>query len=57
MAVHALCDDGPAGAGYVLTGPDSLTGFVQISIIGRVIGRTLRIEEISPDEARQECSV
>ena len=53
VAVQALCDDGPAGADYVLTGPDSLTGFEQISIIGRVIGRTLRIEEISPDEARQ----
>jgi hypothetical protein len=37
-----------------LTGPDSLTRFEQISIIGRVIGGTLHIEEISPDEARQE---
>jgi hypothetical protein len=37
-----------------LTGPDSLTRFEQISIIGRGIGGTLRIEEISPDEARQE---
>jgi uncharacterized protein YbjT (DUF2867 family) len=54
VAVHALCEDGPAGADYVLTGPDSLTRFEQISIIGRVIGGTLRIEEISPDEARQE---
>ncbi len=42
------------GAEYVLTGPQSLTQFEQLSTIGRVIGRPLRIEEISPDEARNE---
>jgi uncharacterized protein YbjT (DUF2867 family) len=49
-----LCDDGHAGADNGLTGPDSWTQFEQLSIIGRVISRTLRSEEISPDEARQE---
>jgi uncharacterized protein YbjT (DUF2867 family) len=53
VAVRTLCDDGHAGAEYVLTGPDSLTQFEQISTIGRAIGRNLRIEEISPDEARR----
>ena len=54
VAVRALCDDGHAGAEYVLTGPQSLSQFEQISTIGSVMGRSLRIEEISPDEARRE---
>src|SRR5260370_9396254 len=54
VAVRALCEDGHAGAEYVLTGPQSLTQFEQVSTIGRAIGRSLRIEEISPDEARRE---
>jgi len=54
VAVRALCDDGHAGAEYVLSGPQSLSQFEQVSTIGRVIGRSLRIEEISPEEARSE---
>jgi uncharacterized protein YbjT (DUF2867 family) len=54
VAVRALCEDGHAGAEYVLTGPESLSQFEQVSTIGRVIGRSLRIVEISPDEARRE---
>jgi uncharacterized protein YbjT (DUF2867 family) len=54
VAVRALCEDGHAGAEYVLTGPQSLTQFEQVSAIARVLGRSLRIEEISPDEARRE---
>jgi uncharacterized protein YbjT (DUF2867 family) len=33
VALHALCEDGHAGAEYVLTGPQSLTQFEQLSII------------------------
>jgi uncharacterized protein YbjT (DUF2867 family) len=54
VAVRALCEDGHAGAEYVLTGPQSLTQSEQISTIGAVIGRSLRIEEISPEDAKQE---
>ena len=54
VAVRALCEDGHAGAEYLLTGPQTLTQSEQISIIGDVIGRPLRLEEISPDEARTE---
>jgi len=56
VAVRALCEEGHAGAEYVLTGPQSLSQFEQVSAIGRVIGRPLRIEEISPDEARRELA-
>src|SRR5712692_6720048 len=54
VAVRALCEDGHVGAEYVLTGPQSLSQFEQVSTIGRAIGRSLRVEEISPDEARRE---
>jgi len=56
VAVDALCDDGHAGAEYILTGPQSLSQFDQVSTIGRAIGRSLRIEEMSPDEARRELA-
>ena len=54
IAVRALCEEGHSGAEYVITGPESLTQVEQVSIIGRVIGRSLRVEEISPEEARRE---
>jgi uncharacterized protein YbjT (DUF2867 family) len=54
VAVRALCEDGHAGAEYVLTGPESLSQFEQLSTIAGAIGRSLRIEEMSPDEARRE---
>jgi uncharacterized protein YbjT (DUF2867 family) len=54
VAVRALCEDGHAGAEYVLTGPQSLSQLEQLLTIGRAIGHSLRIEEISPDEARHE---
>jgi uncharacterized protein YbjT (DUF2867 family) len=54
VAVRALCQDGHAGGEYVLTGPQSLSQFEQISTIGEAIGRSLRIEEMSPEDARDE---
>jgi uncharacterized protein YbjT (DUF2867 family) len=54
VAVRALCEEGHAGAEYVLTGSQSLTHSEQISTIAGVLGRELRVEEISPDEARRE---
>src|SRR5947199_7843419 len=54
VAVRALYEDGHAGAEYVVTGPQSLTQAEQVRPIGRAIGRSLRVEEMSPDEARRE---
>jgi len=54
VAVRSLLEDGHAGAEYLLTGPQSLTHAEQLSIIGDVIGRPLRMEDISPEEARRE---
>jgi uncharacterized protein YbjT (DUF2867 family) len=54
VAVRALCEDGHASAEYVVTGPQSLTQAEQVRTIGRAIGRSLRVEEISPEESRSE---
>jgi uncharacterized protein YbjT (DUF2867 family) len=54
VAVRTLCDGGHSGREYVLTGPESLSQIEQISVIGTVLGRALRVEEISPEEARRE---
>ena len=52
VAVAALTDDRHAGKTYVLTGSRSLTNAEQIELIGAALGRTLRYEELSPEEAR-----
>ena len=54
VAARVLCEAGHAGGEYVLTGPESLSQLDQLRTIERVIGRALRIEEMSPDEARRE---
>jgi uncharacterized protein YbjT (DUF2867 family) len=54
VAVRTLRGDGHAGAEYVLTGPQSLSQHEQVSIIGRAIDRPLRIEEMTPEQARSE---
>ena len=56
VAVRALTETRHHGAEYVLTGPQSLTQREQVEIIGDVIGRSLRFEEISPETARQELN-
>ncbi len=41
---------------FVLTGPESLSQAAQIHTIGDVIGRPLRLEELSPDEFRRDTA-
>jgi uncharacterized protein YbjT (DUF2867 family) len=54
VAVRTLLDAGHDGAEYVLTGPQSLSQLEQVITIGEVIGRSLRFEEMSPEETRRE---
>jgi len=54
VAARALQDDGHAGGDYLLTGPGSLSQAEQVSIIGDVLGRRIKFEELSPDEFRTE---
>ncbi|MFE7592433.1 NAD(P)H-binding protein [Kitasatospora sp. NPDC057512] len=52
VAARTLHQDGHAGGDYVLTGPESLSQAAQVEIIGNVLGRPTRFEELSPDEFR-----
>jgi uncharacterized protein YbjT (DUF2867 family) len=54
VAVRALTDDAHAGKTHVLTGPEAVTQADQVRIIGEVIRRPLRFEEIAPEETRDE---
>jgi uncharacterized protein YbjT (DUF2867 family) len=54
VAAQTLYQDGHAGGDYVLTGPASLSQAEQVSIIGDVVGRRIKFEELSPDEFRSE---
>jgi uncharacterized protein YbjT (DUF2867 family) len=56
VAARALYEDGHAGGDYVLTGPESLSQAQQVSIIGDVIGRRIRFEEMSPEDFRRETA-
>jgi uncharacterized protein YbjT (DUF2867 family) len=56
VAARALYEDGHAGGDYVLTGPQSLSQAVQVSIIGEGIGRRIRFQELSPEEFRRDTA-
>ena len=53
VAAHALLDARHVGADYVLTGPEALSHAEQLHAIGEATGRTLRFEELTPDEFRR----
>ncbi|ADI07533.1 NADPH:quinone reductase and related Zn-dependent oxidoreductase-like protein [Streptomyces bingchenggensis BCW-1] len=53
VAVRALTEDGHGHTAYALTGPEILTQAEQVRTIGEVLGRPLRWQELSREEARQ----
>jgi uncharacterized protein YbjT (DUF2867 family) len=56
VAVKALTTDGHASAVYRLTGPEPLTQGDQARILGEVLGRPIRFEEVPADGVRQAMS-
>lgn len=54
VAVTALLEDGHAGRAYVLTGPEAITQADQVRAISGALGREVRFEEITPDQAREQ---
>lgn len=54
VAVHALTGTGHEAAAYFLTGPEALSQRQQVDTIAGVLGRPLRFDEQTPDEAREE---
>jgi uncharacterized protein YbjT (DUF2867 family) len=56
VAARALYEERHAGGDYVLTGPEPLSQAEQVSVIGDVLGRRIRFEELTPDEFRRETA-
>ncbi|MEU3555728.1 NAD(P)H-binding protein [Streptomyces fragilis] len=54
VAARTLYEDGHAGGDYVLTGAESLTQTAQVEVIGEVLGRPVRFEEMTPQEFRRQ---
>lgn len=48
VAALTLVDDGHAGHGYILNGPEALTSREQVTILADVLGRDLKFEDVTP---------
>jgi uncharacterized protein YbjT (DUF2867 family) len=53
VAALALLEDGHGGRAYTLNGPDMLSHRRQVELIAEAIGRPIRFEVVSRDEARE----
>ncbi|WP_010047514.1 NAD(P)H-binding protein [Streptomyces chartreusis] len=53
VAALALLEDGHCGRAYTLNGPDMLSHRRQVELIAEAIGRPIRFEVVSRDEARE----
>lgn len=56
VAVRALCDSAHAGQDYVITGPAAISHAGQVQVLGEVLGRRLRFDELTPDEFRRDTA-
>ena len=54
VAVHVLMSAGHSGAKYVLSGPEVITQAEQVRVIGEVVGREVRWEDLPPEVAREQ---
>ena len=52
VAAVALAEDGHAGKTYTLTGPEVLTPPQKVKILAEAIGRDIRFEELTVEQAR-----
>jgi uncharacterized protein YbjT (DUF2867 family) len=56
LAVTALTEGGHERRAYAVYGPQSLTLREQVGLIGQAIGRAVRVEEVSPEQAREQLA-
>lgn len=52
VAVRALTENGHASRRYVLTGPQSLTQYDKVRLLGKATGRDLSFLELAPEQVR-----
>src|SRR5262245_37762237 len=53
VTTAALLEDGHAAKKYTVSGPESITQIEQARAIGAAIGRDIRFEELTPEQARK----
>ncbi|MCM3874728.1 MAG: SDR family NAD(P)-dependent oxidoreductase [Pyrinomonadaceae bacterium] len=53
VATASLLDDGHVGKRYTVTGPEAITQVEQVRAISAAIGRDIRFEELTPEQARR----
>ncbi|WP_411082993.1 NAD(P)H-binding protein [Streptomyces sp. cmx-18-6] len=53
VAVAALTGTGHEGRAYAVSGPEAITAREQTAQLSQLLGRPLRFEELSPDQARE----
>jgi uncharacterized protein YbjT (DUF2867 family) len=53
VAAAALLEDGHVGKKYIVSGPESITQIEQVRAISAAIGREIRFEELTPEQARK----
>jgi uncharacterized protein YbjT (DUF2867 family) len=56
VAATVLSDEGHEGIAYTLSGPEPLTPAEQIDALANILGRTLRYEPLSDEQARLEMA-
>jgi len=56
VAVQALLTPAHEGKTYYLSGPESLLPADRLAILGAILGRTLTLQALTPDEARAELN-
>ncbi|MEU8005476.1 NAD(P)H-binding protein [Catellatospora sp. NPDC049111] len=54
VAAAALTQDGHGGQVYTVTGPDVLTVADKVELLGKAIGREIRLEELTEAQARDK---
>jgi uncharacterized protein YbjT (DUF2867 family) len=54
VGVRALTEDGHAGRSYSLSGPEYVTQEEAVRIIGSVIGRQIRFDELTPAQGQEQ---
>ena len=53
VAALVLTQDGHAGNGYILNGPEALTSREQVEILSEVLGRTIDFVDVTPEQFSQ----
>ncbi|MFJ4785191.1 NAD(P)H-binding protein [Streptomyces sp. NPDC088794] len=54
IAVAALLDPRHSGRTYTLTGPETLSAHEQAAVLGEILGRPVRLRDLSPEQRREQ---